>query len=362
MILPEPRANPDLLGHEETEAQLLAAFGSGRPHHAWLMTGPAGIGKATLAYRLARHLLANPPADEAGPSLFGDASVPAAPQSLYLAPDNPVFQRIVSRGHLDLLVVEREFDEKRGRLRGEITVESARRIGPFLTQTAAEGGWRIVIIDGAEHMNRSAANAILKLLEEPPTGAILLLVSHNPARLLPTIRSRCRTLALAPLGDDVVAGLLATAEPDLDAATQGALVRLADGSIGRALSLQQSGGLELYNDLIGLMREFPQASIAAIHALAEKLGRASEESAYRTACELIEWWLARFMRGLATGIAPRAILEGEQAAIARLAAGRPLAEWMSVWETVRDLFNDTDRANLDRRQAMLGALMAIGRQ
>ncbi|WP_445678469.1 DNA polymerase III subunit delta' [Radicibacter daui] len=362
MSLPEPRANPDLQGHEGAEAQLLAAFAGGRPHHAWLLTGPAGIGKATLAFRLARHLLANPPQKDAGPSLFGDAPAAEPTQSLYLAPDAPVFQRVVSRGHLDLLVVEREFDEKRGRLRGEITVEAARRIGPFLTQTAAEGGWRIVVIDGAEHMNRSAANAILKLLEEPPAGAILLLVSHNPARLLPTIRSRCRTLALAPLEEDIVAKLLASAEPDLDAATRGALVRLADGSIGRALMLQQNGGLELYGELVALMREFPEASISSIHALAERLGRATEENAYRTTCELMEWWLARFMRGLATGIAPRAIVEGEQAAIARLAAGRPLAEWMSVWETVRDLFNDTDRANLDRRQAMLGALMAISRQ
>lgn len=157
-VLP-PRENPDLIGHEAAEAALVAAYRAGRLPHAWLFTGPRGIGKATLAFRFARFLLAA--SERMGQGLF--AAPP--PTRLAMAPDHPVFRRVASGGHPDLLVVERGYDPRRRRLRSEIVVADTRAVAGFLRLTAAEGGWRVVVLDGADAMNRNAANAVLKIFE-----------------------------------------------------------------------------------------------------------------------------------------------------------------------------------------------------
>ena len=189
---PPPRANPDLLGQENAEAQLAAAFTSGRPAHAWMLTGPKGIGKATLAFRLARWLFSLGPgtgvaAAQAAASfdLFAGAPAPSPlSPSLFVDPREAVFRRVASGGHADLLTLEPGIDPKRGTPRTEIGVADVRAAGAFLAATAAEGGWRAVIVDPAEAMNRSAANALLKTLEEPPPGAVLILISHAPGMLM----------------------------------------------------------------------------------------------------------------------------------------------------------------------------------
>ena len=168
MIPLEPRENPLMFGHAGAQAQVLEAMRSGRMHHAWLITGAPGVGKATLAFRFARRLLAGvKPGDTLG-----------------MDPADPVFRRVAVGSHADLLTVEREWDEKKSRLRGEIVVDDARAISTFLRLTPAEGGWRVVVIDGAEHLNRNAANSVLKMLEEPPPRAVLLLTCAAPGRLL----------------------------------------------------------------------------------------------------------------------------------------------------------------------------------
>src|SRR5690242_2071146 len=177
-----PRANPDCLGHESAERELRRLYEAGRLPHAVLLSGPRGIGKATLAFRFARFLLAQ------SADTFGQLNR----DGLAIGPENSVFRRVASGGHADLLTIERAYDPRRRRLRSEIIVEDTREIAGFFRLTAAEEGWRIVIVDGAEEMNRNAANALLKILEEPPRHGLLLLVSHSPARLLPTVRSRCQ--------------------------------------------------------------------------------------------------------------------------------------------------------------------------
>src|SRR5436309_552463 len=242
---PAPRANPDLLGHETAEAELRRLFDSGRMPHALLLSGPRGIGKATLAFRLARFVLANGGGDGPPGGLFGE---PGA-SDLAITPDSGTFRRVASGGHADLLTVERAYDPRRRRLRGEIIVENTREIGTFLRLTPAEGGWRVVIVDGADEMNRNAANALLKILEEPPRRALLLLVAHGPGRLLPTIRSRCRRFPLTPLPPAIVRELLLRYRPDLPAPQAEALTALSSGSIGRALDLAAAGGIELYDSV-----------------------------------------------------------------------------------------------------------------
>jgi DNA polymerase-3 subunit delta' len=320
--------------------------------HAWLICGPKGIGKATLAYRVARFVLAG--GGEGG--LFG------GPDSLAIGADHPVFRRVASGGHVDLRVVERGSDEKKGKRHGEIVVDDVRGIGEFLALTPGDGGWRVVLVDAADEMNRNAANAILKLLEEPPRKALILMVSHSPGRLLPTIRSRCRRLTLQPLAEDVVAGILAAQRPDFDPADVIALARLGEGSVGKALALAGEGGLELYRELIGMLSALPRLDVPALHAMAERVARPDAEAVWRTVTELFGWWLARLIRtGGRRGEGVAEVAEGEARVMECLLAAAGLERWLEVWENVVFLFARTDAVNLDRKQALLTAFLAVER-
>src|SRR3954452_6878723 len=206
---PSPRATADLVGHAAAEAGLLKARESGRLAHGWLITGPPGIGKATLAFRFARFVLAGGAGEGA---LFG--AMPAS--SLALPADHPVFRQVAAAGHPDLLTIERLADEKSGKLKTSIAVEQVRKIADFLHLTAGAGGWRVVIVDTVDDLNANAANAMLKILEEPTRRALLLLVCNAPGGVLPTIRSRCRRLDLAPLAETEIDALLARLRPDLE--------------------------------------------------------------------------------------------------------------------------------------------------
>ncbi len=343
-----PRRNAALIGHATVEAALAQAARAGRLPHAILIGGPRGIGKATLAFRFARWLLAGSAAES---GLFGTSAV----TDLAVDPDHPVARRIAASGHGDLLTVERQWDPKRKRLRSEIVAEDARAIADFFHLTSAEGGWRVAIVDGAEEMNRTAANGILKILEEPPRGALLLLVSHAPGRLLPTIRSRCRTVLLQPLAEGEVAHLLAERRPDLSAEDRAALARLAEGSIGRALELAGLGGLGLHRALIGLLSGLPRLDGSALHRLADSVAR-GEDDAYRLLVDLLLDFLQRLSIG-ATERRPRPLFEGETALLTRLGQGRRPQAWIDLWEEFRVLFGRADALSLDRRQLVLDALL-----
>ncbi len=363
----QPSRTLDLIGHAAAEREVLDAWTSGRMHHAWLITGPRGIGKATLAYRVARFVLAQGAAEAgaaaAGPGLFGETLPLAVPTTLALPADHPVVRRVAAGGHGDLRIVQREMveDKKTKRLRpqGVINVDSVRGIGHFLSMTSAEGGWRIVLIDGAEDMNRNAANAVLKVLEEPPRRALLLLVSHNPARLLPTIRSRCRRLPLHPLRDVEVRDLLARSRPRLSEADRAALAAMGEGSIGTALDLEEQGGLDLYRELLGLLQGLPRLDVAGLHAMAERLARADD--GFRVACDLFTWWLGRVIRAKGRGQVDAEVLPGEAALTQRLAVAGGLEQWVQVWEKITHLFDRTNAVNLDKKQALISAFLAVER-
>ncbi len=329
-----PRANPDLIGHAEAERALLAAWSAGRMPHAWLIAGPRGIGKATLAYRFARFVMAG---GGAAGGLFG-----AGPDSLAVAADEPVFRRIAAGGHADMVTLQPGMiHPDTGKETQEIVVAQVRNAIEFLFKTAAEGGWRILVVDEAEAMNRNAANALLKVLEEPPPRCLILLVSNSPGRLLPTIRSRCRLLTVRPLDDAQVDALLVRHRPELDADERRALVALAQGSIGRAIELADRGGVELQRELTALLDAMPKLDIPAAHALADQAGRAGDDAtaSFRVILQLMDDWIARR---------------------ARSASGSP-EPWSDAAERVRRLASATEGLNLDRRLALLSALFAVQR-
>ncbi len=328
MTYPAPRENPLLFGHAAAQTELLDAMQGGRLHHAWLITGPPGVGKATLAFRFARRLLA-------GPAV-----------TLAVDPATPVFRRVATGSHADLLTVEREWDEKKGRQRGEIVVDDARAISAFLRLTPAEGGWRVVVIDGAEHLNRNAANAVLKMLEEPPARAVLLLTCAAPGRLLPTIRSRCRRLPLQALSPAEMDAALAECLPDTAPDERARLAALSAGSPGRALLLAEDQGLQLAALAAEVLDGVPGLPLSRALAIADRLGGRAENR------------FTPFMTLLSDALSDR-VRRAARGAPDRLTGLRPLSGWVETWQSLNHIHDETERLNLDRRQALLSSITLL---
>jgi DNA polymerase III subunit delta' len=317
-----PRETPDLFGHREAESALLTAYRSGRIPHAWLIGGAQGIGKATLAYRMARFVLTHP--DPMAPSV-------QRAETLAVDPLNHVARQITAGAHGGLLVLERSLND-RGVMRTVITVDETRETISFFGTTAAVEGWRVCIVDTVDELNPNAANALLKILEEPPQRSLFLLVSHSPARALPTILSRCRKLPLRPLAaDDVIhaasqAANMAANDPALAEAAEA-----AEGSVARALTLLGGDALKLQQRTAALLATLPQVDPRELHALGDALG-GSDRVALAAFIDGVDRWIGEKLRaGDANANLPR---------LARLA---------EVWEKIIRAARDTEAYNLERK-------------
>jgi DNA polymerase III subunit delta' len=316
--LPRPRETTVLFGHEAAERAFLAVYRSGRVPHAWLIGGEPGIGKATFAYRIARFVLAHP----------DPSQVPAA-ASLALDPDHRTVRRIAVRAHSDLLALERTAGDT-GKLRTVITVDQVRRLSTFFGSTAGEGGWRVCIVDSADELKYpEGSNALLKMLEEPPPRSLFLLVSHAPGRLLPTIRSRCRRLALRPLGQgDVVRAAAVALGAEADEAALMRAAAAARGSVARAIALAGGPMLALREKVAELLRALPATDPRALHALGDQLDR--DRSLLEVFVGAIRDWLS-------------ARLDAEIGNLPRLAR---IAE---LWERLNRSAREVETYNLERK-------------
>ncbi len=331
----QPRETGALFGHGEAERALLEAYNGGRIPHAWLIGGPPGIGKATLAYRLARFVLAHP-----------DPRLPAVQRTASLAvdADNPVARRIAAQAQGDLLVLERVLNEQTGKLYTVIRVDDVRKAVPFFGSTAGEGGWRIAIVDAVDDLQREGANALLKVLEEPPPRTLLLLVSHAPGRELPTIRSRCRRLLLRPLDEvDVVRAVAAATGRNADDAEVQVASTAAEGSVARAIGLLDGSALALRQRVLDLFAQLPDPDPRALHALGDALG-GNEPKTLAAFMDLVNGWLS--------------------AQITDARPARRLARTAEVWEKVNRAARDVETYNLERKPlvfAVFGLLAEAAR-
>lgn len=352
-----PRQQAALAGHEETEKALLEAWQSGRLPHAMILAGPEGIGKATLAYRLARFVLAQGGAAGSGAAgLFGAET---APHDLSVPEKDAVFRRVASGGHADLLVIERGFDDKKGRMKTSISAEDARQITPFMRKTAGEGGWRVVIVDGAEDLNVFSQNALLKILEEPPPRALLILTTTQPGRLLPTTRSRCRLFHLHPLSDKTVADLVDRQIQGLSPQEKDMLVRVAEGSIGRALSFHADGGVDLYKQLLAVAENLPDLDMLRVHDLADKLGRGND-AAFGLIEDILTGWCGHIARLEARDADIMAdIFPGDGPVFDQWRRRVRPGHFLEAGDALRALFGAARGFHLDKRQAIIHAFLTL---
>ncbi len=352
---PHPKETQALFGQSDAEAAFLDAFAGNRLHHAWLLTGPRGIGKATLAWQIARFMLATPPIEDDG--LFG---APPAPTSLTVDPEHPVARRIAAGAEPGLKSITRTENEKTGRLRDVISVEDIRALAGFFQLSAADGGRRVVIVDAADDMNPQAANALLKMLEEPPDRATLLLVAHQPSRLLPTIRSRCRMLRLHTLGPEHMAQALAQAGVETGAQSD-ALAALSGGSVGAALRLSLLDGLKTYDELVTLVGALPQFDRAHAIKLAEAAAARGADARRDLLLVLLDLLLSRLAITGARGAAPMIeATRNEAETLTRLsptpAAGRV---WAEVAQETGARLRHGMAVNLDPAALVLDTLIKI---
>jgi DNA polymerase-3 subunit delta' len=341
-----PREVDRLFGHDAALAEFTDALQSGRLHHAWLIVGPEGVGKATLAYRLAREVLAS-----------GEERMAETP----IAADHPVFRKVARLGHPNLLLIRRSWNDKTKRYSQWIGVEEVRRLRNFLGHSAGETGWRVVIVDRADDLNQNAANALLKALEEPPPRTLFLLVATAEGRIPVTIRSRCRTLRVASLPretlEKAVRAALQRDEHEVDAETLATALELSQGSVRRALELATGDGIALYRDTLAIFAKLPELDGQEAHKLAERLGGfGSDSERLDLFLSLLLGLMERLIRNAATG--EGAI--GEERVLAdRLLDRATLPQWVETWEAIGRAKADTATLNLDRILLVLETLYRL---
>jgi DNA polymerase-3 subunit delta' len=319
-----PRETTALFGHREAELTLLNAYRGGRIPHAWLIGGAQGIGKATLAYRMARFVLAHRDAA---------ATDVQAAETLAIDAADPVARRVAAGAHGGLLTLERSLNDK-GVMRTVITVDESRETISFFGSTAAIEGWRVCVVDTVDELNANAANALLKVLEEPPRQSLFLLLSHAPARVLPTIQSRCRKLPLRALAaaDVVQATALAAHLPPDDPALVAA-AQAAEGSVSRALNLLGGDALKLHQRTAALLETLPHTDPRELHALGDALG-GSDRAVLGAFVDSVDRWIGEQMR------ADSANANANLPRLARLA---------EVWEKINRAARETESYNLERK-------------
>lgn len=341
----EPKDNAYLVGCEDAEKMFLDAWKNNSLHQSWLISGKKGIGKATLAYKIARFLLSD------------DKEKKDDLSSLDISSDSNTFRQIAKGSHPEFKLIERGYlkterqkivkaikdgnymsDDELADLKKSsvISVEDVRTINEFLSKKSADGKWRVVIVDTVDEMNSSSANAILKILEEPPFKSMILLISHNPGMLLPTIKSRCAKLHISPLKEHQVASLLRRYRSDLSEDIIKKLAGISGGSIGKAISYADGGALEFYEKIYSLATSGKKFKISEMLRFCDEA--VADENSYTLFKELILKFLSEQVKAL-----------------------NKVEETADIYEKAIKTFKETENLNLDKRQAVMNVMVAVCR-
>ena len=343
----------DLFGHENAKQEILRSIAIERLPHAWLISGQKGIGKATLAFQMSYLIIQN--------NLYSHDKHPVAVDFLdweknfsKLDQSDLVLSKILNFSHPQFLYISPEMD---GKSKPEIIVENVRKIHGFLRLTSREGGWRIVMIDSAEKMNRNAQNAVLKIIEEPPNRVAIVLVSHSEGRLLPTIRSRCRRLILRPVGVEHLKDLIKQYFPELSSKEQVNLALLANGSPGRAIELMDSNGLEFFNDIRELFYSIPEIDNTSLYQFIDRFSGKNTHETFKVAIDVINWWISNIIISAARGKPPQKLHE-EKKLFLRLGKFG-VTRWFHHKDKLEYFYKKTDILHLDKPQVILNFFLGL---
>ena len=319
-----PKETSILKGHNLSEKIFLDSFNSNNFHHAWLLSGPKGIGKATFAFRIARYVLSKRISNNQ--ELFNDDKKEIL--SLDISVDDIIFNKIISNSHADLKVINLDTDDtSKTKQKKSISVAEIRTIKSFLSTTSAEEGWRIIIVDSMDDLTVKAENALLKSLEEPPKYTLIILISNNPSRLLPTTLSRCRKLPMKPLSNNIIMELLKTYISDINEEDAKILSILSEGSIGYALNLYENDGINIFTELIFLTKakSYSYIKLKVLNQITKN---------------------------------PE-ILSGEHLAAEKITDLIPLEDLINVWEKLNTKYRKTISLNLDKKNATLSSIIEL---
>ncbi len=356
--LVDPRHSTLCIGHESQEELFLELYEKKVFPHALIFSGLEGIGKTTMAFRLARFLLKHGKDEVADAGLFGGEALPQEITSLDVPADDPVFARVASGGHADFLHIARYYDDAKGKLDKALKVEALRKIEPFLRKTSSEGGWRIVLIEDADTMNRSAQNAILKILEEPPANVLIMLIAHRPGMLIPTIRSRARVIPFEPLSSENMQDLLRRQGISLSIGDMDALADISEGSIGQALRYAEEGGLDMLSKVLGYLDQAPNYNWEEIHKLSNSLGVAAQDKEYRMFAEMMQWVFRKmlFLKSREHSALPSYM---DRDGARHIYAQYSIEKLIDVTDALKNHFDRIEYANLDRRDAVRSSFLVI---
>ena len=346
---PHPRHTKTVIGRDAVQQILAEGVRDGRLHHGWLITGPEGIGKATLGYAFTRHVLAQPTERDPATTRL------AVPQT------SVAHRQVAALSHPDLLLLRRSWDSKTKRHTTSIPVDEVRRLRMFLGHKAEAADWRVVLVDTADDLNTGAANAILKSLEEPPPRTLFILLSSEPGRLLPTIRSRCRLLPLAPLGPDDLKAAFGQAITASDNAKPPSpsewprLIELSHGSVRRALGVNSTGGIKIYDKVLAMVAALPRIDWTAVHAVSDELAGAAAEQKFEQFFEFLMDLLGRLIRAAATGEGS----SGDVVLARQLITGDRLPGFAAAWTDIAAAKSEAMALNLDRKALIMDTVTRI---